>query len=132
MGSLEQPKRNFAYSIYVYKKADQDEQSHHNHIESVNTPIIKPLLEKYGAVSYTVTHNDASAKADFKKLFPDAPSAMLLDYDSVISIIVPNIGCIEKMRDDPDFLGKFIPDHFNFADMSRSRCVVGWAEHYTF
>lgn len=54
MGSLEQPKRNFAYSIYVYKKADQDEQSHHNHIESVNTPIIKPLLEKYGAVSYTV------------------------------------------------------------------------------
>ncbi|KAK1465601.1 hypothetical protein CMEL01_11593 [Colletotrichum melonis] len=112
MGSLEQPKRNFAYSIYVYKKAGQDEQSHHNHIES--------------------THNDASAKADFKKLFPDAPSAMLLDYDSVISIIVPNIGCIEKMRDDPDFLGKFIPDHFNFADMSRSRCVVGWAEHYTF
>lgn len=48
---------------------------------------------------------------------------MLLDYDSVISIIVPDVGCIEKMRQDPDFLNKFIPDHFNFADMSRSRLV---------
>ncbi|TID07354.1 putative decarboxylase tpcK [Colletotrichum higginsianum] len=109
-----------------------DEQSHHNHIENVSTPIIKPLLEKYGAVCYTVTHNDTPAKADFKSLFPDAPSEMLLDYDTVISIIVPDIGCIEKMRKDPDFLDKFIPDHFNFADMNRSRCVVGWAEHYSF
>lgn len=31
-----------------------DEASHHDHIQKVNTPIIKPLLEKYGAVAYTV------------------------------------------------------------------------------
>lgn len=46
---------------------------------------------------------------------------MLLDYDSVISIIVPDVECIEKMREDPDFMNKFIPDHFQFAEMSRSR-----------
>lgn len=46
-----------------------------------------------------------------------------LDYDTVISMIVPNIECIEKMRQDPDFLYKFIPDHFNFADMTQSRWV---------
>lgn len=44
----------FSYNIYVYKKPDMDEASHHGHIEKVNTPIIKALLEKYGAVSYTV------------------------------------------------------------------------------
>lgn len=44
-----------------------------------------------------------------------------MDYDTVISMILPNIECIEKMRQDPDFLYKFIPDHFNFADMTQSR-----------
>ncbi|KAJ0344273.1 hypothetical protein COL154_010351 [Colletotrichum chrysophilum] len=111
MGSNEQPNRLLAYNIYVYRKPDMDEQSHHQHLEHVNSPIITSLLKKYGAVSYTA----------FKRLFSDAPEAMLLDYDSVISMIVPNIECIEKMREDPDFMQKFIPDHFNFADMSRSR-----------
>lgn len=54
-------------------------------------------------------------------MFPDASETVLLDYDSVISIIVPDVECIEKMREDPEFMSKFIPDHFNFADMSRSR-----------
>lgn len=79
-----------------------DEASHHDHIQKVNTPIIKPLLEKYGAVAYTVvclsfaqrrirlrksghrtnipveTHNDSSARADFDRLFPEAPAGMLV------------------------------------------------------
>lgn len=46
--------RLFSYNIYVYKKPDMDEASHHDHIEKVNTPIIKALLEKYGAVAYMV------------------------------------------------------------------------------
>lgn len=46
--------RLFSYNIYVYKKPDMDDASHHDHIQKVNTPIIKALLEKYGAVAYTV------------------------------------------------------------------------------
>lgn len=46
--------RLFSYNIYVYKKPNMDEASHHDHIQKVNTPIIKALLEKYGAVAYTV------------------------------------------------------------------------------
>lgn len=92
----------FSYNVYVHKKPDMDEASHHDHIQKVNTPIIKALLEKYGAVAYTVvclafprrricfrrsvhrtntpvkTHNDASARADFDRLFPEAPAGMLV------------------------------------------------------
>lgn len=46
--------RLFSYNIYVYKKPNMDEAGHHGHIQKVNTPIIKALLEKYGAVAYTV------------------------------------------------------------------------------
>lgn len=44
-----------------------------------------------------------------------------MDYDTVISITLPDIECLERMRQDPEFLGRFIPDHFNFADMRQSR-----------
>lgn len=47
-------------------------------------------------------------------------------------MIVPNIECIEKMRQDPDFLYKFIPDHFNFADMTQSRWVSSFSVFPTF
>lgn len=46
--------RLFSYNIYVYKKPDMDDASHHDHVQKINTPIIKALLEKYGAVAYTV------------------------------------------------------------------------------
>lgn len=105
--------RLFSYNIYVYKKPGMDEASHHEHIRTVNTPIIKPLLEKYGAVSYTVvrsiggcglrrqiqdacsssffgankstckTHNDAAAKRDYDRLFPEAPEDMLVSWVGV-------------------------------------------------
>lgn len=48
------PTRLFSYNIYVYKKPGMDEASHHDHIQKVNSPIITALLEKYGAVAYTV------------------------------------------------------------------------------
>lgn len=46
--------RLFSYNIYVHKKPSMGEASHHDHILKINTPIIKPLLERYGAVAYTV------------------------------------------------------------------------------
>jgi len=44
----------FSYNVYVHRKPELDESSHHSHVENINTPIIKPLLEKYGAIAYTV------------------------------------------------------------------------------
>lgn len=54
-------------------------------------------------------HNDAQSKASLERLFPGAPTDMLLEYDAVISMVVPSIETIEKMRQDPDFMSKFIP-----------------------
>jgi hypothetical protein len=46
--------RLLAYNIYICKKPDMDAAAHHDHVMRVNTPIIIPLLRKYGATSYTV------------------------------------------------------------------------------
>jgi len=50
-------------------------------------------------------------------------SDFLLEFDTIISIVVPGIEWIDKMRNDPVFLEKYMPDHYNFADMSCTRYV---------
>ena len=45
----------------------------------------------------------------------------LNDYDTMISIVAPSVENIKEMQKDPDFLGRFVPDHFNFADMGAGK-----------
>ncbi|KAK4617974.1 Dehydratase CTB10 [Fulvia fulva] len=164
--------RLLAYNIYITRKASMDQESHHRHLTEVNTPIIKPLLEKYGAVSYSVvsikaletlgcpqaddwtrfimtqqsivtwmsclvggtqSSNEFSADCVVIAGMPvEKRPDVLLPYDTVVSIVVPNVDCINRMRSDPDFLSKYMPDHDNFADMSRSRTSLGWVEAFSF
>lgn len=128
--------RLLAYNIYITRKASMDQESHHRHLTEVNTPIIKPLLEKYGAVSYSVVHHDSTVDRDLDVLLAGMPVEkrpdVLLPYDTVVSIVVPNVDCINRMRSDPDFLSKYMPDHDNFADLSRSRTSLGWVEAFSF
>lgn len=64
------PTKLFSYNIYVYKKPDMDEASHHDHIQKVNTPIIKALLEKYGAVAYTVVCLPSASAENPREVWP--------------------------------------------------------------
>lgn len=42
-------------------------------------------------------------------------------WDTVISIRFRDIEVVEKLRADPEFIQRFMPDHFNFADMTVSK-----------
>lgn len=57
--------RLLAWNIYVTRKPGQSEADHHAHLTNVNSPIIVPLLKKYGAVSYTVVSSRSRLLATF-------------------------------------------------------------------
>jgi hypothetical protein len=48
------PKRLISYNIYIYKKPGMSEADFHQHVTSINTPIITSVLQKYGGISYSV------------------------------------------------------------------------------
>ena len=52
------------------------------------------------------------------------PEENVLAYDTVFEMIVKDIESIQTMQKDEEFLRTTIPDHFNFADMTRSKYVV--------
>ncbi len=49
------------------------------------------------------------------------PEETRLGYDCVFEMIVKDIESIQAMQKDGNFLKNCIPDHFNFADMSRCK-----------
>jgi hypothetical protein len=48
----------------------------------------------------------------------------LLDFDCILEMLVPDVECVEKMQRDEAFIQEVLPDHFNFADMSRCKYAL--------
>lgn len=49
------------------------------------------------------------------------PEESVLDFDCILEMFVKDIDCIQRMQQDEDFVKKCLPDHGNFADMSRCK-----------
>ena len=49
--------------------------------------------------------------------------ANVADYDCIIQVVFRDIKDFVRMKADPFFLEKVMPDHENFADTKRSRYV---------
>ena len=43
------------------------------------------------------------------------------DYDCIINAVFPDVQCFVRMKQDPYYKAKVMPDHENFADTQRSR-----------
>jgi len=52
------------------------------------------------------------------------------DYDSIIQVDFPDVENFVRMKQDPVYVEKVMPDHENFADTKRSRMAVGWSENH--
>lgn len=49
------------------------------------------------------------------------PEESVLDYDCVLEMIVRDVDTVKRMQADEEFKEKCLPDHGNFADMSRCK-----------
>lgn len=66
-------------------------------------------------------HNDAYSQPLRKQLMNGMPDESVLDYDCVLEMIVKDIDTVQRMQKDEEFVQKCLPDHGNFADMSRCK-----------
>ncbi|KFY00263.1 hypothetical protein O988_03420 [Pseudogymnoascus sp. VKM F-3808] len=54
----------------------------------------------------------------------------LADYDCIVTAVFRNIDDFVRMKQDPYYIDKVMPDHENFADTTRSKMTVGWIEDH--
>ena len=48
------------------------------------------------------------------------------DYDCFSQIIFQSVHDYKRLKEDPYFTEKLMPDHLNFADVKRSKMTIGW------
>ena len=56
------------------------------------------------------------------KLF-DPQFANVSDYDCIVQATFPDIECFVRLKKDPEYIAKCVPDHERFADTKRSKYV---------
>ena len=53
-----------------------------------------------------------------------------VDYDGFVELLMPELSCYERALEDQYYKDVIGPDDVYFADMERSKIVVGWEEVY--
>ncbi|KAJ5703180.1 hypothetical protein N7488_010728 [Penicillium malachiteum] len=65
-----------------------------------------------------------STRNQMSRLF-DRQFANIAEYDAFIQIFFDDVEDFVRMKADPDWRTKVMPDHENFADTTRSQMTIG-------
>ncbi|EON65342.1 hypothetical protein W97_04580 [Coniosporium apollinis CBS 100218] len=112
-----------ALTICGYKKSDISEEDYRHYMTKVHAPLVAGLMEKYGFVSWNMTHNTSATRPEMAKLY-DPQFANVADYDAIVQIVFKDVDDFVRMKADPHFMKSVTPDHEKFADTKRSKYVT--------
>ncbi|RGP64452.1 conidial pigment polyketide synthase [Fusarium longipes] len=116
-------------TITAFKKPSLSDEEYRHHMTKVHAKLVSPLMEEYGIVRYTMTHNTKETRPMLHQLY-DPQFSKLSDYDCIVQFVFKDILDFQRMKADPRFLEKVAPDHVNFADTKRSTMTVGYFEEF--
>ncbi|KAI5456767.1 EthD domain-containing protein [Mariannaea sp. PMI_226] len=116
-------------TITAFRKQSLDEDEYRRYMTKVHARLVSPLMEEYGIVRYTMTHNTKDTRPMLYELY-DPQFSNLSEYDCIVQFVFRDISDFKRMKSDPRFLEKVAPDHVNFADTKRSTMTVGYFEEF--
>ncbi|KAJ3536839.1 hypothetical protein NM208_g6552 [Fusarium decemcellulare] len=124
-----QPNTLICLTITAFRKPSLNEEEYRHYMTKVHARLVSPLMEEYGIVRYTMTHNTKETRPMLHQLY-DPEFSKLSDYDCIVQFVFKDISDFKRMKSDPRFLQKVAPDHVNFADTKRSTMTVGYFEEF--
>ena len=79
----------------------------------------------YSSAHLSQTHNTTSTKPMMEKIAgPQFDN--FSDYDCIVNVVFPDVENFVRMKMDPYYIEKVLPDHENYADTARSRYGRPW------
>ncbi|RMJ24402.1 hypothetical protein PHISP_04740 [Aspergillus sp. HF37] len=107
-------------TICAFRNTELTEQEYHDYMAYKHAPLVKPLMDKYGILKYTMTHNSTDTRLLMSKIV-DPQFANIADYDCIVQIVFRHVDDFVRLKQDPEYQRLVAPDHENFADTKRSR-----------
>ncbi|EGD96700.1 hypothetical protein TESG_04132 [Trichophyton tonsurans CBS 112818] len=112
-------------TICAFRHPSLSEQEYYDYM--VYAPLVKPFMEKYGVLKYSMTHTFTSTKSLMGHIV-DSQFANIAEYDCVVQIVFRDIQYFVRMKKDPEYQRLVVPDHEVFADTKRSKMTIGYTQ----
>ncbi|KAF4989100.1 hypothetical protein FGRMN_9342 [Fusarium graminum] len=116
-------------TITAFKKPSLSDEEYRHYMTKVHAKLVSPLMEEYGIVRYTMSHNTKETRPMLHQLY-DPQFSKLSEYDCIVQFVFKDLMDFQRMKADPRFLNTVAPDHVKFADTERSTMTVGYFEEF--
>lgn len=122
----------FRVTILVYRNPKLTSSQFHHHWTNVHVPKVSAHLAKFGITRYRQYHTPHSLQGTLVKSLPslELDEDRFADYDGMVELLMPDLGCYERAMNDQYYKDVIAPDELEFADMKKSKVLVGWEETY--
>ncbi|KAJ9612968.1 hypothetical protein H2200_002909 [Cladophialophora chaetospira] len=112
-------------TISIYRKPAMTLKEFEDYMHSIHAVICADLMEQYGIVEYTQTHNSPETRSGIREFFADPTFAPFSDFDCVVQITFKKLDDFVRYRHDKYFEEVIMPDHANFVDIGRTTMTFG-------
>lgn len=119
-------------TLLAYRNPELTEEQFHYHWTNIHAPKVSAHLAKFGIISYKQYHCPASLRKSFTSALPSLGKGVdsSADYDGFVELLMPSLDCYEKALQDEYYINVVGPDDKYFADMDKSKIMIGWEEAY--
>lgn len=130
--STPQKQRLLRVTLLAYRNPNLTEEQFHHHWTNIHAPKVSAHLAKFGILSYKQYHCPSSLRTSFTTALPSLgkTAESSADYDGFVELLMPSLDCYEKALQDEYYKNVVGPDDQYFADMERSKIMIGWEEVY--
>ncbi|KAJ5794556.1 hypothetical protein N7457_001155 [Penicillium paradoxum] len=122
-------RRLLCLTMLGYKKPGLTEEELCDFQVNKHSQLVSGLMQKYGVVRYSITHN-AAKPMDLLPLLFDPNYVEYSDHDFIVQIIIPSLESFIALKEDPIYKERVAMDHLNFADRTdrarRTRMSLGY------
>ncbi|KAL4781317.1 hypothetical protein BJX76DRAFT_360013 [Aspergillus varians] len=122
-------RRLLCLTMMGYRKPGIDENDLCYLMVNKHAQMISNLMEKYGIISYTITHNTEKVSSLLSQLF-DPSRVAFSDHDFIVQIMFPDIESFLKLKADPLYIERIAQDHLSFSDPTdekrKTRMTLGF------
>ena len=131
-------------TTFAYRKPDMPAEDYHRYISEIFVPLSSDIMARHGCVRRFIVrelaylerqpmpvspvlilrlqaHNHAVPRELAATIADPYPVEDFLDYDAVITTVVSDAEKFKRMKQEPYWKEKIIPDWKNFTDTSRNR-----------
>ncbi|KAB5542433.1 EthD domain-containing protein [Coniochaeta sp. 2T2.1] len=123
------PDNLICLTITAFRNPSMEEEEYRQYMTQSHAKLVSPLMEEYGILRYTMTHNTSKTRPMLFQLY-DPQFSKLSEYDSIVQFVFKDIEDFQRMKADPRFLETVAPDHVKFADTKRSTMTVGYFSEF--